>query len=70
MSKKNNKKNLKKVQAKIGTTPVKAEAAKKEESKAAIKNAEMLQQKTMLRQRRRLKRKLTRRLNMLPLKLA
>jgi hypothetical protein len=35
MSKKNNKKNLKKVQAKIGTTPVKAEAAKKEESKAA-----------------------------------
>lgn len=33
--KKNNKKNLKKVQAKIGTTPVKAEAAKKEESKAA-----------------------------------
>lgn len=41
MSKKNNKKNLKKVQAKIGTTPVKAEAAKKEESKAAIKNAEV-----------------------------
>ena len=37
MSKKNNKKNLKKVQAKIGTTPVKAEAATKEESKAAIK---------------------------------
>lgn len=35
MSKKNNKKNLKKVQAKIGNTPVKAEAAKKEESKAA-----------------------------------
>ena len=35
MSKKNNKKNLKKVQAKIGTTPVKAEAAKKEESNAA-----------------------------------
>lgn len=34
MSKKN-KKNLKKVQAKIGNTPVKAEAAKKEESKAA-----------------------------------
>ena len=33
--KKNNKKNLKKVQAKIGTTPVKAEAAKKEESNAA-----------------------------------
>lgn len=33
--KKNNKKNPKKVQAKIGTTPVKAEAAKKEESKAA-----------------------------------
>lgn len=41
MSKKNNKKNLKKAQAKIGTTPVKAEAAKKEESKAAIKNAEI-----------------------------
>lgn len=41
MSKKNNKKNLKKVQDKIGTTPVKAEAAKKEESKAAIKNAEI-----------------------------
>lgn len=41
MSKKNNKKNLKKVQAKIGTTPVKAEAAKKEESKDAIKNAEI-----------------------------
>ena len=41
MSKKNNKKNLKKVQAKIVTTPVKAEAAKKEESKAAIKNAEI-----------------------------
>lgn len=41
MSKKNNKKNLKKVQAKIGTTPVKAEAAKKEESKAAINNAEI-----------------------------
>lgn len=34
MSKKN-KKNLKKVHAKIGNTPVKAEAAKKEESKAA-----------------------------------
>lgn len=41
MSKKNNNKNLKKVQAKIRTTPVKAEAAKKEESKAAIKNAEI-----------------------------
>ena len=41
MSKKNNKKNLKKVQAKIGTTPVKAEAAKKEESKTAIKNTEI-----------------------------
>lgn len=41
MSKKNDKKNLKKVQAKIGNTPVKAEAAKKEESKAAIKNAEI-----------------------------
>lgn len=41
MLKKNNKKNLKKVQAKIGTTPVKAEAAKKEESKAAVKNTEI-----------------------------
>lgn len=41
MSKKNNKKNLKKVQSKIGTTPVKAEAAKKEESKAAVKNTEI-----------------------------
>lgn len=41
MSKKNNKKNLKKVQAKIGTTPVKAEAAKKEESNAAVKNTEI-----------------------------
>lgn len=41
MSKKNNKKNLKKVHTKIGTTPVKAEAAKKEESKAAVKNAEI-----------------------------
>lgn len=41
MSKKNNKKNLKKVQAKMRTTPVKAEAAKKEESKAAVKNAEI-----------------------------
>lgn len=41
MSNKNNKKNLKKVQAKIGTTPVKAEAAKKEESKAAVKNTEI-----------------------------
>lgn len=40
MSKKNNK-NQKKVQAKIGTTPVKAEAAKKEESKAATKNTEI-----------------------------
>ena len=41
MSKKNNKKNLKKVHAKIGTTPVKAEAAKKEESKAAVNNVEI-----------------------------
>lgn len=41
MSKKNSKKNLKKVQAKIGTTPVKAEEAKKEESKAAVKNIEI-----------------------------
>lgn len=41
MSKKN-KKNLKKIQAKIGNTPAKAEAAKKEESKYAntIKNIE------------------------------
>ncbi len=41
MSKKN-KKNLKKIQAKIGNTPAKAEAAKKEESKSAntIKNIE------------------------------
>lgn len=37
MSKKNNKKNLKKVQAKIGTTPVETEAAKKEESNALTK---------------------------------
>ena len=42
MSKKNNKKNLKKVQAKIGTTPVKAEAAKKEESKALLHQASLL----------------------------
>lgn len=49
MSKKN-KKNQKKVQAKIGTTPVKAEAAKKEESKAAVKTQKLLQQKTMLKQ--------------------
>lgn len=41
MSKKNNKKNLKKVQDEIKTTPVKAEAAKKEESKAAVKNTEI-----------------------------
>lgn len=41
MPKKNNKKNLKKVQAKIRITPVKAEAAKKEESKAAVKNTEI-----------------------------
>lgn len=40
MSKKN-KKNQKKVRAKIGNTPVKAEAAKKEESKAAVKNTEI-----------------------------
>lgn len=40
MSKKN-KKNQKKVHAKIGNTPVKAEAAKKEESKAAVKNTEI-----------------------------
>ena len=40
MSKKS-KKNLKKVHAKIDNTPVKAEAAKKEESNAAVKNAEI-----------------------------
>ena len=40
MSKKS-KKSLKKVHAKIDNTPVKAEAAKKEESKAAVKNAEI-----------------------------
>lgn len=43
MSKKN-KKNQKKVQAKIGNTPVKAEAAKKEESKAA-KTVENIQKR-------------------------
>ena len=40
MSKKS-KKSLKKVHAKIDNTPVKAEAAKKEESNAAVKNAEI-----------------------------
>ena len=45
MSKKNNKKNLKKVQAKIGTTPVKAEAAKKEESNAANKTIENIKKR-------------------------
>lgn len=40
MSKKN-KKNLKKVQAKINNTPVKTEASKKEESKIAKKNNEI-----------------------------
>ena len=40
MSKKS-KKNLKKVHAKINNTPVKTEGAKKEESKAAVKNAEI-----------------------------
>ena len=44
MSKKN-KKNLKKVQAKIGNTPVKAEAAKKEESNAANKTIENIQKR-------------------------
>lgn len=44
MSKKN-KKNLKKVQAKIGTTPVKAEAAKKEESNAANKTIENIKKR-------------------------
>lgn len=43
--KKNNKKNLKKVQAKIGTTPVKAEAAKKEESNAANKTIENIKKR-------------------------
>lgn len=45
MSKKNNKKNLKKVQAKIGTTPVKAEAAKKEESNAANKTIKSIEKR-------------------------
>lgn len=45
MSKKNNKKNLKKVKAKIGTTPVKAEAAKKEESDAANKTIENIKKR-------------------------
>lgn len=44
MSKKN-KKNQKKVQAKIGNTPVKAEAAKKEESNAANKTVENIQKR-------------------------
>ena len=44
MSKKN-KKNLKKVQAKIGNTPVKAEAAKKEESNAANKTIENIKKR-------------------------
>lgn len=43
--KKNNKKNLKKVQAKIGTTPVKAEAAKKEESNAANETIENIKKR-------------------------
>ena len=57
MSKKNNKKNLKKVQAKIGTTPVKAEAAKKEESKAAIKNAEIAAAKDDAKAKKKAKKK-------------
>lgn len=44
MSKKN-KKNQKKVQAKIGNTPVKAEAAKKEESNAANKTIENIKKR-------------------------
>lgn len=44
MSKKN-KKNLKKVHAKIGNTPVKAEAAKKEESNAANKTIENIKKR-------------------------
>lgn len=43
--KKNSKKSLKKVQAKIGTTPVKAEAAKKEESNAANKTIENIEKR-------------------------
>lgn len=57
MSKKNNKKNLKKVQAKIGTTPVKAEAAKKEESKAAVKNIEIAAAKDDAKAKKKAKKK-------------
>lgn len=57
MSKKNNKKNLKKVQAKIGTTPVKAEAAKKEESKAAVKNTEIAAAKDDAKARKKAEKK-------------
>lgn len=57
MSKKNNKKNLKKVQAKIGTTPVKAEAAKKEESKAAVKNTEIAAAKDDAKAKKKAKKK-------------
>lgn len=57
MSKKNNKKNLKKVHAKIGTTPVKAEAAKKEESKAAIKNAEIAAAKDDAKEKKKAEKK-------------
>lgn len=57
MSKKNNKKNLKKVQAKIETTPVKAEAAKKEESKAAIKNAEIAAAKDDAKEKKKAEKK-------------
>lgn len=57
MSKKNNKKNLKKVQAKIGTTPVKAEAAKKEESKAAVKNTEIAAAKDDAKAKKRAEKK-------------
>lgn len=57
MSKKNNKKNLKKVRAKIGTTPVKAEAAKKEESKAAIKNAEIAAAKDDAKEKKKAEKK-------------
>lgn len=81
MSKKNNKKNLKKVQTKIGTTPVKAEAAKKEESNAAnetIKNiekrraadAEKAKKHAELKAAKKKLRPRKRRLNMLPLRLA
>ena len=56
---KNKKKNLKKVHAKIDTktTPVKAEAAKKEESKAAVKNAEIAAAKDDAKAKKKAKKK-------------